>query len=234
MILMEKLLAIKMNNYIVYKHTTPSNKVYIGITCQDVRKRWKNGKGYELCTAFNRAIKKYGWSNIKHEILFAGLSKEEAIKKEVELISFFDSTNPNKGYNLTTGGEHYDFSVEVKKQISDRINRTLSEHPEIREKISRNQIGKKASEETKKKMSESRKRFLQEHPERRKECGNSFRGKHRVLTNADKKKTIRCSNGQTFDSLTEASKQLQIKRTSISNNLSGRSHSAGGYRFEYV
>ena len=30
-------------NYIVYKHTSPSNKVYIGITKQKPYKRWKYG-----------------------------------------------------------------------------------------------------------------------------------------------------------------------------------------------
>nr|DAI64197.1 MAG TPA: intron associated endonuclease [Caudoviricetes sp.] len=223
-----------MNNYIVYKHTTPSGKVYVGITCQDVRKRWKNGKGYESCTAFHRAIEKYGWSRIRHEILFAGLSKEEAISKEIELISLFNSTNPEKGYNLTTGGEHYDFSNELKKQISRRVKQTYIEHPEIRTTISEAQKGRKHSEETKRKMRESRNRFLEQHPDRKRECGNSFRGKHRNLTNADKKIPIVCSDGQVFESVSSASKKLGISRTGISNVLTGRSKSCGGFYFCYA
>ena len=223
-----------MNNYIVYKHTTPSNKVYIGITCQDVRKRWKNGKGYETCTSFNRAIVKYGWNTIKHEILFAGLSKEEAIEKEVELISSYDSTNPENGYNLTTGGEHYDFSDEMKKTISERIRRTYAERPEIKVLIGQRSLGRNASEETRKKMSDSRKRFLAENPSRKIECGNSFRGKHRNLTNDDKKVAIRCSDGTMFDSIVSASKILGISRTGISNVLSGRSKTCGGFGFYYI
>lgn len=34
-------------NYCVYKHTTPSKKVYIGMTGQDPEKRWRNGSGYK-------------------------------------------------------------------------------------------------------------------------------------------------------------------------------------------
>lgn len=32
--------------YIVYKHTTPCGKVYIGITSKTPSQRWQNGKGY--------------------------------------------------------------------------------------------------------------------------------------------------------------------------------------------
>ena len=46
-------------NYIVYKHTSPSNKVYIGITKQTLKARWKNGKGYKNNEHFTYAIKKY-------------------------------------------------------------------------------------------------------------------------------------------------------------------------------
>ena len=94
------------NNYFVYKHTFPNNKVYIGITQQQPEKRWKNGLGYDSHQEImKRAIKKYGWNNIKHDILFQNLSKNEACKKEIELIAFYDSTNKEKGYNVSKGGE---------------------------------------------------------------------------------------------------------------------------------
>lgn len=90
--------------YIVYKHTSPSGKVYIGITKhKNPEKRWgKNGGGY-VGSYFYHAIEKYGWDNIKHEILFSKLSKEEACKKEINLISYYKSLNIS--YNIADGGD---------------------------------------------------------------------------------------------------------------------------------
>ena len=34
-------------NYIIYRHTTPSGKVYIGQTCKRPNIRWLNGNGYK-------------------------------------------------------------------------------------------------------------------------------------------------------------------------------------------
>lgn len=105
--------------YIVYKHTSPSNKVYIGITRQEPSKRWENGRGYRECPAFWCAIQKYGWENINHEILCEGLSKEEAETEEIRLIKFFRITDARYGYNIENGGNCFGtHSEETKKKIS--------------------------------------------------------------------------------------------------------------------
>ena len=88
----------------MYKHTTPNGKVYIGITSQLPEKRWLSGHGYNG-TYFGNAIKKYGWKNIKHEILFTGLDELDAKEKEVELIEEFRSFEREYGYNCTKGGD---------------------------------------------------------------------------------------------------------------------------------
>lgn len=93
------------NNYTVYKHTTPSGKVYIGITSKQPEKRWLNGRGYRQNNHFWNAIKKYGWENIRHEILATGLTREEAGGAEKLYIALLQSNDPQKGYNLTDGGE---------------------------------------------------------------------------------------------------------------------------------
>ena len=74
------------NTYCVYMHTTPSGKKYVGISKNNAVKRWDCGRGYQGNTHFFNAIMKYGWINIKHEILYKNLSEQEAKEKEIELI----------------------------------------------------------------------------------------------------------------------------------------------------
>lgn len=88
----------------IYQITNLKNqKVYIGQT-NNISKRWSNHK---CCNSPNmviaRAIKKYGVENFKFEILYQGLSAEEADEKEIELIKEKQSLVPN-GYNVVKGG----------------------------------------------------------------------------------------------------------------------------------
>lgn len=111
----------------VYKHTTPANKVYIGITGRNPLLRWRNGTGYPSNKYFTNAINKYGWDNIKHEILFSNLTKKEACKKEIELIQQYKSTNRKFGYNQSLGGEsgnagvHHKMKEELKEILKQRM-----------------------------------------------------------------------------------------------------------------
>lgn len=114
-----------MKNYIVYKHISPSNKSYIGITCQkNYKHRWNNGKGYVGNDYFTKAINKYGWENFRHLILYENLTEEEAKAKEIELINKFNTTDRSKGYNITFGGESgngYHHTQESKERISRKL-----------------------------------------------------------------------------------------------------------------
>ena len=108
--------------YFVYKHTFPNDKVYIGITSYEKPNgRWRNGKGYKSQYVY-RAINKYGWENIKHEILFENLSKVEAEAKEVELIAKYKSNNSKYGYNIENGGHTHCVSEKTKKKLRDNKN----------------------------------------------------------------------------------------------------------------
>lgn len=120
----------------VYMHTSPSNKVYIGITSQEPKKRWGNGSNYSKQPYFYAAIQKYGWENIKHEVLFSNLAEFEAKQKEVELIEKYQSTDKNLGYNLTKGGDGVKGYVPTEDSIQRRKEtlKRLYEDPEFREK----------------------------------------------------------------------------------------------------
>ena len=161
------------NKYIVYKHTCPNGKVYIGITGTAFETRCgKGGYNYKKNTFFYRAIEKYGWNNIRHEILFTGLTKEEAEQKEIELIAEYKSNQREYGYNVSSGGESGNAGVIASKETRRKMSiahlgnpsntgKKLSE--ETRRKLSeahkgnKVMLGRKLSEETRKKMSEAQK-----------------------------------------------------------------------------
>lgn len=145
-----------MESYSVYKHTCPNSKVYIGITRCKVKDRWKNGLGYEY-QVFGRAVRKYGWENITHEVLYENLTEDEAKRLEQELIKEFDSKNPEHGYNRTDGGDGvkgYEYTEEVLDKMRQHANRMWA-NQETREKllkhlkeVSKNNIGRKRSEKS--------------------------------------------------------------------------------------
>lgn len=97
-------------------HTCPNGKRYIGITMQKVNDRWKDGKGYKTNIYFNRAIQKYGWENIQHDVLFEELTKENAEAKEVELIAEHKTNDIKFGYNMESGGNHNGAVNPITKQ----------------------------------------------------------------------------------------------------------------------
>lgn len=109
----------------VYMHTTPSEKRYIGITCQrPAHRRWRGGNAYRQQPYFWSAIQKYGWKNIKHEILADGLTKEAAQEEEKRLIALFNTNNQKYGYNCTFGGEGacgYTYTEEQRKRRSESL-----------------------------------------------------------------------------------------------------------------
>lgn len=60
---------LEERNYVVYKHTSPSNKSYIGITSNYKLRCNQHKSKNSRCRLFSRAIQKHGWDNFTHEIL---------------------------------------------------------------------------------------------------------------------------------------------------------------------
>lgn len=105
-------------NWLVYKHISPSNKVYIGITHLSLAQRWVRGKGYKQCPLFYRAINKYGWDNFEHKIVISNLTEEQAKEVEIQLILYYKSINMS--YNVSNGGDGicgYKHSDDYKKRM---------------------------------------------------------------------------------------------------------------------
>lgn len=100
-----------MKKFIVYEHLFPNGKRYFGITSKMPNARWEGGTGYnkEHQPVMYNAIRKYGWDNIQHIVLFEGSSFDEACSKEKELIARYRTNccryGNDYGYNMTDGGE---------------------------------------------------------------------------------------------------------------------------------
>lgn len=93
---------------VIYKFENLINgKVYIGQTRKQLRERIAlhlcESKGNRL-TYFHKSINKYGLSNFDITILEEVDDNRLLDSLEIYRISYYDSTNRNKGYNLTKGG----------------------------------------------------------------------------------------------------------------------------------
>lgn len=171
--------------FYVYKHTSPSGKVYIGVTSQkNPQSRWgKDGLGYNYNKHFSNAIEKYGWSSFSHEILCMTVSSKLALELEAKFIREYDSCNPDKGYNKVPN------SIQKASEFPDiakKISRSLQGHEvssETRVKISKATKGRRYSSEVIQRRTETFKRNLT--PEIRYKIGSSLRGKK--LTKEHKK-----------------------------------------------
>ena len=114
-----------MNNWIVYQHIFPNNKSYIGITCRGEARWGTKGQNYkDNQPLIYNAIQKYGWDNVKHNILQKNLSFKEAQEFEKQYIQTYHSYYLDKdgpGYNMTLGGEggtKYDNDLIIELYLS--------------------------------------------------------------------------------------------------------------------
>ena len=136
------------DKWAVYIHTNKTNnKKYVGITSScPPSKRWGyNGINYRGCIKFWNAIKKYGWNNFEHDILFTNLTMEEANAKEKELIAKYDTMH--SGYNQEPGGIlQGPRSIEAIEKIKKaRAKQIIT--PEMVEKGASKRRGRKHSQE---------------------------------------------------------------------------------------
>ena len=217
--------------YIVYQHKNKINgKVYIGITSQKPEQRWgSQGCNYKSSPHFYSAIQKYGWNNFEHNILFTGLTKEQACLKEQELIKEYDLMNREFGYNSTSGGDIFVMNEETKQKISQAMmgNKNGLGHPcseEKKKKISEAQKGRKFTKEHKQKLSEAAKN-------RHVPCSED---KKQTLKEKSHKKPVYCEElDKVFESVQECGRQLGIPATNISKLCNGRGKTLKGYHLRY-
>ncbi len=174
--------------YKIYKHTSPSGKIYIGQTrAKNPIIRWKNGgKGYFRINKYGNyqqpamvnAINKYPWETWVHEIITVCDNQEEANQLEQYYIKLYKSNDPSYGYNITEGGgghSNQKMSEQTKLKLSNAIKlkwqdldykekqkskEHLPMHENTRKALQKANIGRKCSEETKQKIRESKINYI--------------------------------------------------------------------------
>lgn len=208
---------------IIYMYESPSGKYYIGQTTRPKsRKNEHAGMSYNNSELpFHRAIRKYGFKNLKYSVLCTitcnSLENLKDILNNLEkyYIVQYNCKVPN-GYNVSDGGEGnlgIILSSESRKKMSiARQGHKVSN--ETRRKMSLWQIGKKLSEETKRKISKS--------------CtGKICKGRSCIKLSIDNVELAEYSR------IIDAAKDNNISQSAISMAISGKKKTAGGYKWKY-
>lgn len=174
--------------YYIYKITNKINgKVYIGKT-NDIDKRWathqKMAKKHINRYLYD-AMNCYGIDNFQIEII-EECSKSDSNNRERFFIALYDSTNKEKGYNMTNGGDGGDTwsnnpnKVQISKKISE-IHKGYQHTEEAKNKMRECALRRPPmSKETRNKISINLKKFYIEHPDARGK-NNHMRGKYGAL-----------------------------------------------------
>lgn len=201
-------------SWTVYEHWSPSGKVYVGITSQSIKVRWQNGNGYIKCKTFYRAIRKYGWENMKHIIVSSNLGEKTAKNIEIDLIRFYK--NRGISYNITDGGEGSLGRVPTQKQRNKvgNIWRGKNIPLEVRMKMSISHLGRHNTKEHNTNISKSK-------------IGNTNRSK--VVFQYDLHGRV----VSRYNSAKEAANVIGVSPNTISKACKGLLKSLRGFIFMY-
>jgi group I intron endonuclease len=198
----------------IYKITnTITKKCYIGETTKsDPEKRWKEHKSTIKrgvgCPALQNSVNKHGIDNFKFEILIICFD-EDRYKYEIEYIKKYNTLIPN-GYNILEGGPGGSFK------------------------------GKKHSEETKQLLSKNNKQKYIDNPELKREMSERnkiYYNKNNIIKHREAMgKSTGVKIGQynlnnelvnTFISISEASRQTGVPKTSIQQFVKNNNNNRG-------
>lgn len=203
----------EIRHYFFYAHINKFNgKVYVGETyLNPPSKRWANGKNYQNNKHFNSAILKYGWNGFEHIILEECDCDFETVRQlENKWIDYYDSRNPQKGYNIAPGGY-----AGLSPFAIEKAEKWKATHPEIMQERA-NQMHK----------------WQNDHPE---EMLRLRRINVQKATNARKKPVICVETGDQFESASDAARHIhKATQSKITMACLGQRKTCGGYHWRYA
>lgn len=227
-------------SYIIYKLIFPNGKIYIGQTSKEFdfyMKNYKNNSYNKNLKRYNnpiyRAIRKYGWNNIKKEILFT-TSAEFVDELETKMIAEHNATDNKVGYNILKEAKTmrgFRHSEETKRKIREKNIQTNSgkNHPFF---------GKHHTEETKQKMkkpkTDEHKINLSKSKLNKKQTKEHIQNRIRIIQKSVDAFIYKTGEFVgTFESIKQAGEKLKINKSNISAILNNRQKTANGISFKY-
>lgn len=225
-----------MNTYTVYQLVSPDGKSYIGATRQALKRRWRAGHGYKNNPSLWADIQKHGWHDFLRIIHGFDLSAEEAHAMEIDLIREYRTTEPEYGYNRSTGGPFGRSGCPAGENTRDLISKELTgkrkgiPHTlEHRTNISLGLKGHPVSEETREKLKYALGNRFNTYEARKHQRENTPRGgKHHKAT------PVLCvETGTVYRTISEASEAIGLNRNAIARVLSGKQSTAGGFHWRF-
>lgn len=222
--------------WVIYKHTNLINdKVYIGQTCASpVIKRWgKEGQGYERQPVFWKDIQRYGWNNFKHEIIEDNIFDiKTANLREQYWIKYYNSMNPQRGYNQNAGGKESGFLSEETKE---RISLSLTQYYQTQE-------GKNTAKEHSLQMLGNKNPMYGQHRTQAEKDSLSKNRTGQLNVNYHKygvknhlSKPVYCIElNKYFGSALEVTRIMKIDNSSIGRCCNGKAITAGVFHWRYA
>ena len=102
-----------MKEGIIYcAYNKVNGKRYIGQTIQRLCERKAAHYNKDADLYFHKALRKYSPENWEWTIIDYADNKEALNDKEIYWIAYYDTTNPNKGYNIQSGGQGANQTLE--------------------------------------------------------------------------------------------------------------------------
>jgi group I intron endonuclease len=209
---------------LIYKTVNRLNgKIYIG------QEKNYNPRYFGSGIYLNRAIKKYGLENFIKEIVEDKIETKQLLdEREIYWIEFLDSRNPEKGYNIASGGQGGDFlSQDLKDKRGIKISESRKGKPlsDSHKKAIQKAFDKPKEEKTGKRSGEKNGFFGKKH------IGDMSRFSTRKGKSPKNALKIIDDKGNEYNSAIDAAAQFQnpdTARRAISEVCKGqRSHYRG-------
>ncbi len=224
---------------IIYLITSPSKKCYVGQTT--TKNFWKrmgdHRRGTESCTALRRAVKKYGWENMRVEILGRTRNLDKLNNYERKFIKLYKSFG-KMGYNLLSGGrKNYRVSDQTKFRMcqtwKNRSEKAKKQHSD-RIKMAWKRRSEASKEYHRRRVSETMKKRRQNMTEEEKALHAAVRSKK------VKGRKIGDSEWVNYLSMHDAIRKIKsqggplLRTGNISRICQRKRISTGGYEFRYI